>query len=544
MSVRVLQIAMEKEFRSTEHSGRKAPWLVACHCYDVSGMDTLGSTSDAAENLGGKPPSESELLAFFQLSLEMLCIASDDGYFKRVNPAFEKTLGYSEQELLSRPFVEFVHPDDQEKTRQELDKLIQGVPSIRFENRYRCQDGTYRWLSWMATPQEDGECIYAAASDITERKASEERFRLLIEFAPDAMVVVDDKGQIVLVNSQTETLFGYSSDELLGQTVELLVPHGLRHQHLADRTVYAANPRPRRMGMHANLSGRRKDGSEFPAEIALSPLGTEQGALVYAAIRDLTERRRAEETLRENLSQLLAAQKIQEHLLPLHPPVLPGFDIAGASYPAEFAAGDHFDFLSMPDQCLGIVTADVAGHGIGPAILMASIHAHLHSLAATCTDVGEILSRANRIVIDETDSDRFITVLFVRLDPRTRTLVYASAGHPTAYILDRQGDVKAILPSTSFPLGVVPNAVFSVGTPITLEPGDIALLFTDGLLEATAENGNPFGRDHMLQVVACNRTKAAPGIVHALYEAVNEFSGGKKLSDDITVVVIKVEAKD
>ncbi len=80
--------------------------------------------------------------------------------------------------------------------------------------------------------------------------------------------------------------------------------------------------------------------------------------------------------------------------------MLPGFDIAGALYPAEFAAGDHFDFLTMPDQCIGIVVADVAGHGVGPAILMASIHAYLHSLAAIYTEVDEILFRANRILAE------------------------------------------------------------------------------------------------------------------------------------------------
>ena len=226
-----------------------------------------------------------------------------------------------------------------------------------------------------------------------ERKVSEERFRLLVESAPDAMVVVDGKGQIVLVNAQAETLFGYCRDELLGQTVDLLVPHRLREQHVADRAVYAKNPQPRMMGMHPSLSGLRKDGSEFPAEIALCPIETESGVLVYAAIRDVTERKRAEESLRENLAQLLAAQRIQEHLLPDHPPVLPGFDIAGALYPAEFAAGDHFDFLTMPDHCLGIVVADVAGHGVGPAILMASTQAFLHALAATCTAVAKSCSK-------------------------------------------------------------------------------------------------------------------------------------------------------
>jgi PAS domain S-box-containing protein len=734
----------------------------------------------------------------------MLCIASGDGYLQRVNPAFERTLGYSVQELLSRPFLDFVHPEDREKTERELGKLVAGVPAVHFENRYRCRDGSYRWLSWMAAPQENGQRIYAVASDvsqrkrveaelraseqryrqlleagtsytysleirdgvpqstvhgagclaatgytaedfaadpylwismvhpddrelvrrhaaqalaerengpvehrilhrdgsvrwvrhkivphrdgrgrlvrndgivedITERKVIEERFRLLVESAPDAMIVVDGTGKIVLANAQAETQFGYSRDELLGQAVELLVPHGLRGRHAADRAAYAAEPHPRMMGMHPSLSGLRRDGSQFPAEIALNPIGTDQGMLVYVAIRDLTERhraekalrdseerfdlavrgtdagiwdwdlrsgtvyfsprwksmlgcedhevgtdfrewenrihpedhrralatiqdylegrktecelehrlrhkdgtyrwiiargaavrdstgkpyrmvgshiditarKRAEEALRKNLSQLVVAQKIQEHLLPDHPPVLPGFDIAGASYPAEFTAGDHFDFLTMPDHCIGIVVADVAGHGIGPAILMAATHAYLHSLAATCTEVDEILGRANRILVSETDSDRFVTVLFVRLDPRSRTLVYSSAGHPAAYIVDGQGAVRSSLPSTSFPLGVVPDARFPVGDPISLQPGDIALLLTDGLLEATSPLGDQFGQARVIQIVSRNRNATASKIIAALYEAVIEFSGTEKLRDDATIVVIKVDPGD
>jgi sigma-B regulation protein RsbU (phosphoserine phosphatase) len=197
----------------------------------------------------------------------------------------------------------------------------------------------------------------------------------------------------------------------------------------------------------------------------------------------------------------------------------------------------------MPDHCLGIVVADVVGHGIGPAILMASTHAHLHSLAATCTEVGEILCRANLILVNETDPDRFITAFFARLDPRSRTLDYASAGHPTAYILDGCGDVRTILPSTSLPLGVLADTPFPAGNRTSLQPGDIAVLFTDGLLETMSAEENLFGHDRAIQVVASNREKTAGQIITALYEAVTAFSGSKKLSDDITLVVIKVESR-
>src|SRR5262245_4136223 len=119
--------------------------------------------------------AEEELNRFFTLSLDMLCVAGFDGYFKRVNPAWEKTLGYSEEELIGRPYMDFVHPDDREATLAEARKQSeQGLAVIYFENRYRHKDGTLRWLLWTSTPFPQQQVVYAAARDITERKAAEE----------------------------------------------------------------------------------------------------------------------------------------------------------------------------------------------------------------------------------------------------------------------------------------------------------------------------------------------------------------------------------
>jgi two-component system sensor histidine kinase/response regulator len=124
--------------------------------------------------------AQDELDRFFRVSIDMLCIAGFDGYFKRVNPAWQRTLGYTEAELLARPYMEFVHPDDRVATVAEAAKLNQGQEVILFENRYLHKDGTLRWLLWSSTPLPDQEVIYGAARDITERKEAEETLALLV----------------------------------------------------------------------------------------------------------------------------------------------------------------------------------------------------------------------------------------------------------------------------------------------------------------------------------------------------------------------------
>ena len=238
--------------------------------------------------------------------------------------------------------------------------------------------------------------------------------------------------------------------------------------------------------------------------------------------------------------QLLIAQKMQEQLLPAAPPVLPGFDIGGGSYPAEFAAGDFFDYLAMPNGTVGFVVSDVSGHGFGPALLMASASAAIRLLAETHTEVDEILARVNRFLAKETD-DHFVTLLLGCLDPQTRSFHYASGGHPTGYVLDSTGRVKIRLESTAPPLAISPSMEFPAAGAISLEPGDIVVLLTDGIQEEMSPLGEQFGTDRMLDVVRAHRTRKAAEIVESLYRAVCEFSRHEKPADDVTMIVIKTE---
>jgi PAS domain S-box-containing protein len=146
---------------------------------------------------------------------------------------------------------------------------------------------------------EEGTMVMSAVRDITDRKKAEQKFRGLLESAPDAMVIVGRDGRIALVNSQTERLFGYRREDLLGQMVEILVPERYRAKHPGHRHGFFSEPRARSMGAELELHGLRSDGTEFPVEVSLSPLETEEGVFVSSAIRDVTERKRYEQALHE-----------------------------------------------------------------------------------------------------------------------------------------------------------------------------------------------------------------------------------------------------
>ncbi len=369
---------------------------------------------------------------------------------------------------------------------------------------------------------------------------SELRYRLLWETSPDAVILMDIHSEIHFANPAVKEVFGYAPEEIIGQRLTILQPERLRGAHLEGIRRYLQTGEKHLDWRATETVGRRKDGIEIPIEVSFSDMELNGERRFVGFIRDITERKKAEKELRENQEQFRVAREIQQRLFPKAAPNIAGFDIAGASYPAEATGGDYFDYLPMLHDCLGVILGDVTGHGVGPALLMAETRAYLRVLAGRREDVGEILTRANSILAEDVGDERFITLFFARLDPRTRSLTYASAGHPPAYILGSDGAIKHTLSRTGIPLGMRPDTQYASSPKIGLETGDLVLMLTDGTEECYSSDSDLFGTERALDVVRRRRLASAGQIVDELYQATRSFTREAPQADDITAMVLKV----
>jgi PAS domain S-box-containing protein len=280
----------------------------------------LSGFSKVTRDVSGRREAERKFKDLLEAAPDAMVVVNQSGEIVLLNLQAEKQFGYRRDELLGQKvkniipegFAERLIADD---LRSAEDALAQQI-GTGIELTGRRKDGGEFPIEIMLSPLESAEGILvtAAIRDISVRKAAEKhlaqmegRYRGLLEAAPDAMVVVNQGGEIVLLNLQAEKQFGYRRDELLGQKVKNIIPEGFAERLLADGLRSAEDALAQQIGAGLELTGRRKDGGEFPIEIMLSPLQSAEGILVTAAIRDITERKRHEKTLQEKNSELQVA---------------------------------------------------------------------------------------------------------------------------------------------------------------------------------------------------------------------------------------------
>jgi PAS domain S-box-containing protein len=239
-------------------------------------------------------------MAVIEAAPDAFVVVDASGSIVVVNSQAESMFGYSRGDMIGRP-VEWLLPPRYSEAHVRNRRQFAADPHTRpmgvgLDLFGRREDGSEFPVEISLSPLivADETLVVAAVRDVTEQRRSEQLFRGLLESAPDAIVIVEPEGTVTLINRQAELLFGYDRGEIVGQPVEMLVPGRFAEAHLGHRTAYASDPSPRSMGVGLSLYAVRKDGSEVPVEISLSPLQTETGLLISAAVRDVSERRRVE----------------------------------------------------------------------------------------------------------------------------------------------------------------------------------------------------------------------------------------------------------
>jgi len=463
-----------------------------------------------------------------------------------VSRRMAELLGYTVDEMLGKPLFDFIFEGDVEQKRADLQRRRTGV-SEQLERRYRKKDGAELWTKVSASPIFDDDGTFSGAlqmvSDMTDQKRAEtgresalETVMLLsraMEQTADSVVITDREGLIEYVNPAFEATTGYSREEALGKTPRILKSG--RHDRdfykmLWDR-ILEGQP------FRGTLLNRKKTGELYWAEQTITPIKDHAGNITHfvSVLKDVTQ-------LRENQEQevqLRLAREVQQRLYATVTSV-PGLDIAAAAYPMKETGGDYFDFFTMRDSSVCVGIGDVSGHGFDSALVMALTRAYVRSFAEVESDVGEILTKVNRMLVADLRDERFVTLLFIRLDTSNGSLAYASAGHVPAFLLDGSGEVDAVMRSIGPPLGLFGHVKF-VSTVLPVKAHQLLLLLTDGITETTTSEDVQFGPDRVLDYVRAHRQDSAQQIAEGICQAARCFAGGEHQLDDLTSVVVKVD---
>ena len=245
---------------------------------------------------------------------------------------------------------------------------------------------------------------------------------------------------------------------------------------------------------------------------------------------------------RERLERELAlASEIQQRFQPTAPPIVPGYELQGISFPCYEIGGDYYDFIEREDGRLVIALGDVSGKGTAAALLMSSLHAAVHAQSASHDSLVATISAVNKYLAENIPANRFVTLFYAELDPASGALSFLNAGHNPPLIVHAAGTVEQ-LASGGLPLGIKPDAEYREGR-TQLQQGDVLCIYSDGVTEATSPTGEEFGPTRLYEVVSRNIDASAAGIRDRIESALTKFAQGTSAADDITLVIVKRQAE-
>ncbi|MGD2184988.1 MAG: PP2C family protein-serine/threonine phosphatase [Desulfobacterales bacterium] len=252
----------------------------------------------------------------------------------------------------------------------------------------------------------------------------------------------------------------------------------------------------------------------------------------------------SEEERRQLESELELAQDVQKMLLPQEVPKIPGLEIAAFSRPAQIVGGDYFDFVDFSDGLHGLAIADVAGHGVSASLHMASIQALLRTLVPAHKSPAEVMRQVHKLFIHNIRFETFVTFFIGAFDPLTKMLTFSNAGHQPPLVLhknERKKESVEMLRPTGAAIGLVEEAEFAEKT-IALQEDDLLVLYTDGVTETVNLQNQEFGRERLIKLSKQLINAPVRQVVQEIRQGLEEFSEGKPIADDTTIVICKIKS--
>ena len=499
--------------------------------------------------------SEERFRQMAEMTGEWLWEQDPSGYYIYSSNAVKQILGYSQNEVIGKHYTEFLTPQDQ--TEQKSYSASQ-LPFYALTNHYQHKNGRPVFTESTGLPiiNVEGKLLKwrGVDHDITERKCfqdalieSEKRTRLIIESSVSAIVIMDSNGLITDWNHQAEKIFGRSHAEVINQSLEnLIIPLRFRHAYRQGLQYFLSTGLSPYINRLVECVALRRDGTEFPIELSISPLKLSGSYLFSGFIHDITVRKAREQQILQaeiNLAitqnEFKIAQRIQTSLSPALPIKSKHFEVTGFCLPADQIGGDYFDYFFRNEDHLDMVIADVSGHSVGPALFMVEARSALRSQVNRVSSPSETLGELNRFLFEDLDNaDYFITLFYLQYDNISQQLKFANAGHPPPLLLSPSQKQCRQLDAEGMIIGVRKDIVFEEKT-LTLNKGDILLLYTDGITEAENPEGDFFGLDRVSDIFIRYAQHSPDEIIQALLTELKQFSGREVFNDDITLMIFK-----
>ncbi len=359
-------------------------------------------------------------------------------------------------------------------------------------------------------------------------RASEDKYRRIVETAGEGFILMDDSHRIIDVNASFCRLIGYERRDIIGQRPYDFGTEDFRQYCMSQQsTVTAADYR--------RVQGRllAKDGREIPVLFHGNDLIASSGEHLgnVAFVTDMTEHHKS----------LKLAGEIQNSLMPQHAPAIPGLDIAGRSQPCEEIGGDYFDFIEAVDVGkLLIAVGDLTGHGVDAALLMTTARAFLRMRALQPGDLAAIVADLNRHLTSDTrESNRFMTLLLMAIDPAAAAIEWVRAGHDPALLYEPSTDAFEELRGPGLVLGLNEDVRYTAVRRAGIRPGQVIALGTDGIWEARNTRGDMWGKEGLQEVIREQAGESAETIVNNVFERLKAYTRGTLPEDDKTLVIIK-----